>query len=49
MWNLKNATNKLICKTETDSQRTIFWLPEGKDDGGGIDWEFGIDRYTLLY
>ena len=21
----------------------------GKGGGGGIDWEFGIDMYTLLY
>ena len=20
-----------------------------KEDGGGINWEFGINRYTLLY
>ena len=27
-----------------------LWLPGGKGQGaGGIDWEFGIDMYTLLY
>ena len=25
-----------------------LWLPGGRV-GGGIDWEFGIDMYTLLY
>ena len=26
-----------------------LWLPGRKDGEGGIDWEFGIDMYTLLY
>ena len=32
MWNLKNDTNALIYKTETDSQtkKTNLWLPKGK-------------------
>ena len=32
MWNLKNYTNELIYKTETDSQtqKTNSWLPKGK-------------------
>ena len=39
MWNLKNDTNELIYKTETDSQteKTNLWLPKGKRvgrDGG---------------
>ena len=35
MWNLKNDTNKVIYKTETDSQtqRTNLWLPKGKGRG----------------
>ena len=35
MWNLKNDTNELIYKTETDSQTSgiNLWLPKGK--GGG--------------
>ena len=50
MWNLKNDTSELIYKTEIDSQteKTNLWLPKGKK-GEGINWEFGIDRYTLLY
>ena len=49
MWNLKYDTNELIYKTETDSQRTDLWLLRGRGSGGGMDWEFGIDIYTLLY
>ena len=32
MWNLKNDTNELIYKTETDSQtsETNLWLPKGE-------------------
>ena len=32
MWNLKNNTNELIYKTETNSpmQKTNLWLPKGK-------------------
>ena len=26
-----------------------LWLPRGRVGWGGIDWEFGIDMYTLLY
>ena len=33
MWNLKNKTSKHN-KTETDSQRTKRWLPEGRDERG---------------
>ena len=50
MWNLKNNTKELIYKTETDSQtqKTNLWLPKGKG-GGGINWEYEINRYTPLY
>ena len=50
MWNLKNDTNEPAYKTETDSQtyKTNLWLLKGRV-GGGINWEFGINRYTLLY
>ena len=46
---IKNKdTNEFIYNTETDSltQRMNLWL---LGVGGGIDWEFGIDMYTLLY
>ena len=31
----------------TDVENKL-WLPEGKV-GGGINWEIGMDMYTLLY
>ena len=50
MQTLKYDTNELIYKAEVDSQtqKTNLWLPKGKGDGGGINWEFGISRYKLL-
>ena len=43
-------TCKLIYKTETDSQaqRVNYGYWEERQ-GGGIDWEFEIDIYILLY
>ena len=48
MWNLKQDTNGLIYKTETDSQtqKAHLWLPKGEGDRGGVNWEFGISTYT---
>ena len=40
----KNDTNERIYKTETDSQM----VTKG-ERGGGINWELGINRYTLLH
>ena len=42
MWNVMNDTNKLLYKTETDSQiqKADLWLPKGKggeEDGGGMN------------
>ena len=48
----KNDTNELIYKTDTDAQtlKTNLRLPKGKSAGrGGINEEFGINIYTLLY
>ena len=41
MQNLKNDTNALIYKKETDSQtqKTNLWLPKGKGSGRG---KFGV-------
>ena len=50
MWNLKKKIqNELIYKREIHSQpyKTNLWLLKGK--GGEINWEFGINRYILLY
>jgi hypothetical protein len=30
-----------------DRHRRQTWLPKGK--GRGINWEFGMNRYTLAY
>ena len=49
MWNLKYDTNELIYKTETDSNIAYLWLPRGRWGKGGMDWEFRISRYKLLY
>ena len=50
MQNLKIDTNELIYKIETDSQtqKTHLYLPK-RTGGGGVNQEFGINIYTLLY
>ena len=50
MWNLKDDTNEPIYKTETDSQtqRTDLWLPEGRGGTGRTEWELRIRRCKLL-
>ena len=47
----KKDTNESIYKTETDSQtqKANLWSPKGKGSWGGINEEYGINRYTLLY
>ena len=49
MQSLKNDTNELIYKKETDSQtsKTNLWLQKGMCIGGGMDWGFGIGICTL--
>ena len=52
MWNLKESDiNELIYKIEIDPQilKTILWLTRGNVESGGINYEFGINLYTLLY
>ena len=49
MWNLKNDTNELIYKTETESQRKQTSGYQRGKGWGGINWEFRINIYTLLY
>ena len=36
----------LIYKTETDLQKIILQFPKREE---GITWQYGINRYTLLY
>ena len=48
----KNGTDEPVCKAgiETQMQRTNVWTPRGKvvGGGGGMNWEIGIDMYTLM-
>ena len=42
-----------VCKAEieTQMQRTNVWTPwweSGGGGGGGMNWEIGIDMYTLI-
>ena len=39
-------TQMKFYEIETDSQRTDL---RGKWDGKGMEWEFGVSRYKLLY
>ena len=42
--------NLFTKQKHSQTQRTNLWLPgESVGLGGGVDWEFGIDMYTLLY
>ena len=48
MWNLKNNnknTNEIISKKKKIQTENKVW----NESRGGIDWEFGIKRYTVLY
>ena len=46
----KNDKNKFIYKSETDLQttKTNVRLPKGKGEGEWINYEVGINGYTLL-
>ena len=46
MQNLKNNTNESIYKIEKDSQtqKTDFWLPKGKERQEEIYQEYGLHR-----
>ena len=48
MWVLKNYTDKLIYKTETDpqTQKTKSWLP--KRGWGGVGWGRNITGMGLI-
>ena len=46
----KNDTNELIYKTETDSQiENTLMVIKGERWQRRINWEFGIDIYSVLY
>ena len=50
MWNLDDGTDEHICKEEieTQTQRINIWIPRGEREECGMNWETGIDVYTLL-
>ena len=57
MWNLENGTDEAVCRAEIETQmkRTNVWTPRGESGrgwgrggGGGMNWEIGLDRYTLM-
>ena len=51
MWNLKKMTqtNLFRKQEQTHRLREQTYGYQGEGWGRGIDWEFGIDIYTLLY
>ena len=51
MWNLKKWYNWTYLQnrnTHRLRERKYGYQGESARGGGGIDWEFGIDMYTLL-
>ena len=51
----KNGTDEPVCRAEieTEMQRTNVWTPRWEKwgvggGGGGMNWEIGIDIYTLI-
>ena len=50
MWNLKYGINELPQNKNrhTDIKNRLV-VPKGEVWWGGMDWEFGISRYKLLY
>ena len=46
---MKNGIDDFICKAEIETKtlRTNIWTLRDEGDGG-MDWEIGIDIYTLL-
>ena len=45
----KKDTNELIYKREIDPDRKSLMVTKGESGGGGINWEFEFNIYTLLY
>ena len=45
---LKCDANEFTYEAETDSQSVDLWLPR-RGSGRGLDWEFEISGYKLLY
>ena len=45
-WTYLQNRNRL---TDLKNKLIVIWGGGGEGGVGGIDWEFGIDMYTLLY
>ena len=52
MWNLENGTDELVCRAEIEThvENKTCGHQGGKVAGGGgvLNWEIGIDMYTLM-
>ena len=49
MWNLEKFYRRTYLQSrnrDTDVENNL-WIPSG-EEGGGMNWEIGIDIYTLL-
>ena len=44
----KNSTDELICKAEIETQMWRTNMDTKDGSGGGMNWEAGINIYTLL-
>ena len=42
-------TQMNLSTKQTQIQRTDLWSPRERDGGGGMDWEFGVNRCKPLY
>ena len=50
MWSLNYDTVELFMKQkQTQTHKIRFWLPKGREVWGGINYEFCISRYKILY
>ena len=49
MWNPKKMIKMNLFTKQTHRLREWTYGYEGEGWGEGIDWEFGVDMYTLLY
>lgn len=45
----KTAIEKIDLLNRNRLGEQIYGHQSGRAGGGGIDWEFGINQYTLLY
>ena len=50
MWNLKNRTNELTYKIDTESQtqKTNLWLPKGREGSDKLAAQ-DQQRHTIIY